>query len=241
MASFAPINGLPVELLITVFNSLDNIADVVHLGRTSRLLHRIWQFSAHAIYDVILPRSIPAYEQVQALGIAVIQRHNNKATRPGKLRRFSQNSPSNKAKIALWLSRAAALQIGVYESHLEQQERFFEPKCGSRLSIDSSDHIADMVKLNAHERSEFLESYYKLWMLTIISPSSANAQIASMCENQIMPLVEFGLTRIIYRTPIAWDALPKSQGYWDPLLRRLSRCFVVHISKVVPPGKVCLV
>lgn len=236
MASFAPINGLPVELLLTVFKFLDNIADVVHLGSTSRHLHNIWQSSAHAIHDVVLPRSTPAYEQVQALGIAVIRRHNIQATRVAKLRRFSRNSPHNQAKLAFWLSRAAALQIGVYESDLERREGALAPKCGSRPVVDSG----DQVKLNAHERSEFLASYYKLWMLTIMPRSSANAQIAAMCENEMMPLAEFGLIKIIYLTPIARGPLPKSQGYWDPLLHRLSRCFVVHILKVVPPGKVCL-
>ena len=241
MASFAPINGLPVELLIEVFKSLNSIPDVVHLGSTSRLFYNIWQSFAHIIHNVILPRSIPAYEQVQALGMTVIQRHNNKAARLGKFHRFSQNSPNNKAMLARWLSRAAALQIKAYESDLEQRERYLAPKRDPRLLFKPNNHMPKMVRLTAYERSDFLASYYKLWMLTIMPRSTANAHISSMGVKQMMLLVEFGLRKIIYPTPIVLDPLSESESYWDPLLSRLSRCFVFQILKVVPPGKVCLV
>jgi len=244
MASSTPINGLPVELLTEIFKSLDSIADVVHLGSTSRLFRDMWKSSAHTIYDVILPRSIPAYKQTRTLAIAIVQRHNEKSSQRGHPRRISYELPSNKAKLAVWLSRAAAHQIEAYEVVPERRECCLARTCDPWLAIDSSHHTANTVKLNAHERSKFLESYYNLWMLTVMSRSEAKEHIASMRVGHVdhtVPLAHFGLTKIVYPTKIAWKSMPESEDYWDPLLQRLTRCFVVHIMRVVRPKKISLV
>ncbi len=229
MANPTPIKSLPVELITEIFVSLDSIADVTHLAETSTFFSNIWKLHAVTICGIILPRKVPSYEKVSELAVAVIRQ------------KMGRGGPAiSKAKMTVWLSRAAALQMQKYESaHDRVPCSLAACCCGPRLSFDSSDFTPNGVKLCADERSNFSDFYYELWMLTTMPRASATAILESMPPSQLNPLRRFGDFRVINPTGIGRVSMDDTDEYWDNELDLLSRCFEVHFRRAVLPPPRC--
>ncbi len=235
MANHTPINRLPVELITEIFESLNEIADITHLAETSKFFSDIWKLYAVTICEVILPRMIPSYEKVSELAVAVIRQKMGRGG-PGGI---SEDSAISKAKMIVWLSRAAALQMQKYESAHDRVPSSLACCCGPRLSFDSSDFTPNGVKLCADERSNFSDFYYELWMLTTMPRASAKAILESMPPSQLNPLRRFGDFRVINPTGIGRVSMDDTDEYWDNELDLLSRCFEVHFRRAVLPPPRC--
>lgn len=59
--------NLPPELILNIFQSLDNFASVIALVRTSRIFYHTWLSNPASISDAILPRVIHFFEQASQL------------------------------------------------------------------------------------------------------------------------------------------------------------------------------
>lgn len=208
MANSTPIKRLPVELITEVFEFLDDIADVAHLARTSKLFSDIWKLHAVTICGVVLPRKIPFYEKVNELADAVIQQK----IRDEGLGQISEKFPMNKARVAVWLSQAFAFRIKQYRSP-------HTPDYLHHLDVTECDHFAEL--------------YHELWMLTTMPRASAKAILESMAQSQLMILRRFGALRIIAGFDAGWKNTGGSEGYWDQTLDMLSQCFESHFRKAI--------
>lgn len=244
MANSTPIRRLPVELITEIFGSLDSIADVTHLARTSKFFRDIWNLHTVTICGAILPCKIASYEQVSELAIAVIRQklgHGGPA-------QISDDSPINKARVTVWISRAAGLQIQKYESAFDRVPCSCACSPDPRLSRNPSDDEPrepvthdprHPVKLCAHEQSDFLNLYYKLWMLTTMPRASAEAVLESMPPSQLNPLRKLGDLRIIQPTGLERVSTDNPDKYWAQKLDVLSRCFEVHFRRAILPPPRC--
>ncbi len=238
MANASPIKRLPVELITEIFESFDSIADVTHLARISRFFADTWKLHAVTICGAILPRIILSYETVSELAVAVIRQ---KIRSEGSGRIF-EDSPINKAKMIVWLSRAAALQTLRYESTYTRVLFGYACSCNPGLPETYNDLGPNAPKLCAHERNQFLDFYYELWMLTTMPRASAKAILESMPPSQLGPLQRFGDFRIIQPSGlrrISLLHLEDRQEYWIKSLDVLSQCFEMHFRRAVLPPPRC--
>lgn len=230
MANPTHIRRLPVELITEIFKSLDSIADVTHLARTSQFFSDIWKLHIATICGAILPRIILFYEQVSELAVAVIRQKMGR----GDLERILKDSSINKAKVTVWLSRAAALQIQKYESTYDQVPPEFACSCNPR----PSGYGPDAPKLCVHERSKFF-FYYELWMLTTMPRASTKAILESMPLSRLNLLRRFGNFRIIYPSGLGRISMEDPEEYWPKALELLSQCFEIHFRRAMLPPPRC--
>lgn len=209
MANCTPIKRLPVELITEVFETLDDIADVAHLARTSRFFSDIWKLHAVTICRAILPRMIPSYEKVNELADALIQQDIRDE---GPYRIYDLNpyptfedSPFNKARVTVCLSRAFALQI------------------------KESEYIHN---LDGPERSHVIDLYHELWMLTKMPRALAKATLRSVTPSQLSPLDRFGSLWILLASDVKKLTMEDITEYWKSGLKLLSRWFDMHFPRL---------
>ena len=66
MASF-PFKKLPPELICKIYVELDGIGDVLRLARASQSFNEVWRDNARSVCSAIMPRSIPCFQDAEAL------------------------------------------------------------------------------------------------------------------------------------------------------------------------------
>ena len=226
MASSSSIQKLPVELLIKLFKSLDSIAAVTNLAKTSRHFLDVWKLNARTLCITILPRCVPSYNLVYELATAIIQRRSIRTSKRDTTIKRATVSQSIicKATLILNISRTGALLLDLFQADIHRQPSWFpggyDPDCeDSRCSSD---------KPQPSEPDRFRYLYYRLWILAVTPRPAAKNFLAALAICKVQRLAEFAFLWIINPAGRKPRRMELMEDVWDVILDEVLYVFVRH-------------
>lgn len=160
------LSDLSNELIVRVFECVDNISSAAALSHTSHHLHTIWRYHLASICDVVLPRTIECYNQARQLLDA-----RAKSSLVDR-----QSSVEDKAKAAIirakvLLSNAdyACLALSYFEAGIfaQRKRNLWLCACTGILRDQRGNRT-----LEPFSRIRFLQGYYRAMSTVYLSGES---------------------------------------------------------------------
>ena len=232
MASSTSIQKLPVELLIKLFESLDSIAAVTNLAKTSKHFFDIWKLNAHTLCITTLPRCVPSYNLVQELATAIIRRRSLRMSQRGTtIRRATVNqSIIYKATLILNISRTGALLLDIFEADIHRQPSWFPGGYHPDWEEDSRRSSSDKLQPQPSDPDRFRNLYYRLWILAVIPRPAAKNFLVALGSCRAGRLAEFAVFWIINLSGRKPRRMELMESVWDVILDEVLCEFVRHFK-----------
>lgn len=197
------ITNLAPELILQIYQHLEQSRDITALNSTSQKLYSIWHLNAHSISDVVLPRAIDCYDS--ALELLEIQERvqgvDLGSAEP--LPTIHLREIQQQAKTCVLEARTNGYW-GRFSGHIPYQTVLDHNKEVTTIARKAShasslfergvlaDSVSHLLRYPGHlSREDFSASFYRLCMLATLESNEAMAsRVHSMETEEVDMMVE---------------------------------------------------
>ena len=178
------LSGLPNELIVHVFKSVDDIKSAASLSRTSRHFHDLWLYYLPTICDVVIPPMIESYHQASQL-LEVMPKPDAVVDQCS----VQEKANAAVARAGLLLSNSdmadTALKLFGRGQHAERDEDFKKTNCtcNGTTILDDGHHTVVGVS-----RTRFLRGYYQAMTVVHLAGKGSKRMYSFLAS---MDLMEF--------------------------------------------------